>query len=195
MQYALHDLRRWGFKKIIRYYDNEVFENRQYLLGAIQSLNTKIYDKKSSAYSSIRMWNTIEESLKSIYFGMHLLMLNVEPLITSISVDKACQRRFKNVWTSLWKAFGNDTDIGSSDIAVLSDLGIRLCYISMKDLSLDDKCILNMFNVLLIWYVITSSEVNLDAFRFYPLELIDKMIILSCEEFVNYIIDSVRGDR
>lgn len=189
MQYALHDLRRWGFKKIICSYE-KAYGGRQSLLKSVYELNTKLYDKKASAYSSIRMWDVIESFIAEEYGGMHLLMLNVEPLITSIRVDKACQRRFKNTWTALWRAFGSDADMDSSDIAVISDLGIRLCFADIEHLSLEDKCILEMYNTILCWYVLTLNEVNLDAFRLYPLELVEKMITMSGDDFIVYLLDS-----
>lgn len=191
MQYALYDLRRWGFKKIFSYYE-DIFGGRCFLLSEIMSLNNELYEKKNSAYTCIRMWDIISDHIKKEYKGMRLLMLNIEPLITSISVDKACQRRFNNSWIALWREFSKDINIDNSTKVVLSDLGIRLCYADNVNIISAYKLeIVQMYNVLLYWYIFTLSELNMSSFNVKPISMIENLVTMDSKKFIDYIIELI----
>lgn len=193
MQVAVKDIRRWGYKKLSnQFFSSE--EEKQNFLDLLQAQNIRLADIKSSAYSLPRVYSKLSSSIKKYYWGMARFVDFCEPMMSSTGKpDASIQRKFRNQWDSLWAGFCKELDL-SEDFKDfeedIKELGIRLCfYENLSSVNRLDSNILDFYNAVISWYVITASESAIQEFGLEPLQLVGCMIQKDSRSFLYSVIN------
>lgn len=190
MQVAVKDIRRWGYRKLSeQFFSSE--EEKQNFLDLIRAQNIRLTDIKSSAYSLPRIYNKLSSNMTRYYWGMVRFVDFCEPMMPSIDKpDASIQRKFKNQWKSLWEGFCEEIDLLEDFKEDIMELGIRLCfYEDLSSVNKLDSSILDFYNAILSWYVITISESAIQELGLEPQQLIGYMIQKDSRSFLYSVIN------
>ena len=193
MQIALQDIRQWGNIKIGKTFFRTL-DDKEMLIQNIALLNTEYAEIKISAYSLPKKWNKLSINLKNYFSGLYTFVLDCEPMIDMIDIDEVCQRKFRNNWTRTWKNIGEDLKLSKSEIALLSEFGIKLAFIlCVEDFvwSRDLHNIISFYNSLLIWSVFTQSDLNFEKNSLSFLNVLKVLSITDNNEFVYDFIPNI----
>ena len=184
MQFALQDLRKWGYKKIFMNFYTTA-SGRDNFLKSIKTANSELYNIKCSAFSFPKKWSLVNKDILQYYQGMDKFMHFCEPMIENIDIDETCQRKFRNQWDSLWKNVGKILELSEQNLCIIKDFGIRVCF--CEDLfSIPDDLFI-FLNSIISWSIFTSSETNIESNSLSSLDLVEQMVLLSSDEFVNLV--------
>ena len=167
MQVMMHDIRRWGSKKIYATCKDDNFINY------IKSLKRS---KVVSAYSIPKKY--LDGSIELTDAAKKVLKF-CEPMIDSgVSNSEALQRRFRNTWNNIWKNFISDNNLDDEVAIILSDFGLS----DQNGVSSD---IIFKYNSLVLWYLFTSYETNLANNNMTMKDIIDILTLYSNDDFVD----------
>lgn len=184
MQLGIQDIRDFGFKKISsKYFSSE--NERKYFIDKVMHYNAENASVKQTSFGFLAKWNKVEDKN---YIGIFKFAYNVEPLIDNIKVDEISKRRFRNVWESLWKNYCKVMGFNENVRANLQDWGIRMAFTGTDSI---DESVLEFYNAILIWHVLTQSETSLAENHIKFLDLLDLMCNSDKEEFVSDFIFSL----
>lgn len=189
MQFALQDIRKWGYKKIALKYFN-TSESRFRFINRITLYNAQYYNIKASPYSIPSIWSKVElgRSLKSTYISFLNFAYSCEPLLDNVVADDIVKRKFRNTWTKLWSNFSKDLGLSDSEEKVLMEFGIRLAFIINEQgvlFSEDLNEILEFYNAVIKWSLFTQKEGNIYRNDLEPLDIIDLLIFKDSHDFVD----------
>lgn len=188
MQFALQDLRKWGYRKIfMSFVPND--NSRDFFFHNIEVADCSYYSIRCSSFSFPRKWGTIRDNIKFNYIGMNSFIHLCEPMIDTVDIDTACQRKFRNHWQSLWKTVARDLSLTDREYSLLERFGIRLAFEDDTLYEVPFK-ITQFFNVILCWYVLTQTESSFTRLGMTALELIELMITSDDDDFVDLIVDN-----
>lgn len=181
MQFAVQDIRSFGNQKIF----NGFYSSKAGMMSFIERLriqNMMLIDYKATAYSLPKVYKNIQSDLIR-YSGIIAFMNMCEPMILDIDKpDATLQRKFRNNWDSMWTNFGKDLHLNAEVVKMISDLGIRLCFVTEIQRIPDE--IYKFYNAILKWYTYSVSEASIKELNIEPLELIRYMILMSSDEFI-----------
>lgn len=182
MQFFVQDVREWGNAKILSNFvksarGEDAFFSRM-------NLQNKVIGKCSSiAFSLPREYKLLHDKIRNEYSGMEFFMNNCEPLILSMDVPgKSVQRRFRNQWNACWDSFGKSVNLSPETIQSLKELGVRICYSDASKVSLET---FEFFNVVLKWFVYTSSEGSIQETGLTPTQLVKRLVVQEPWAFVH----------
>lgn len=185
MQFALQDLRKWGYKKIFQSFaSNE--QERVNFFQDIEKADYAYYNVKCSAFTFPRKWGSIKEECSHYYLGMKTFIYSCEPMIDNIEIDNTCQRKFRNQWYSLWRSVTKDLDLTERESKLLENFGIKLAFADLEQYEVPDN-IITFFDAVLGWYVFTQSEYSFDTVDMTPLELVELLVTSDSDSFVGIV--------
>lgn len=183
MQFALQDLRRWGYRKLLSDLSKEEFIS---LATTIVSENLGV---RCSAFSFPRFWCDFRMKNAVEYKGMFVFTRFCEPLIDNIDVDVTCQRKFRNQWQSFCKSLSKDVGFTKDEENIISECGILMSFAVNRGEAYDK--LINYFNAILCWYIFTQTESSISDISLSPNMLIESMMLMTSSEFLQYVLDLV----
>lgn len=185
MQFFVQDVREWGFKKIFSNFAQSTDGERAFF-ERLRIQNMMLIECKSTAFSLPKLYSSVYDRIKSRYFGMECMMNNCEPLILSTDTPgKSVQRRFRNQWETCWGSFGKSIGLHPDTTKMVQDLGIRVCFAKDFDRLPDE--LFEFYNVVLKWFVYTSTEGALMETGLTPTQLVERMILQKPGHFIHDI--------
>lgn len=190
MQFALHNLRGWGNKKIVQGFYNGA-EERDIFLRKISVYNTEYYNLNSSSYSFLRNWAGLSKDLEGVYDGFVQFVYYCVPCIGGVSIDNNGQRRFKNMWFKIWKNIGKDLCFSDAERVLLCEFGIRLAYILDRGIVTGDddlREVVRFYNALIKWALFTQQEENLRKNKYSCTDVVEVLILTPATDFIDRMV-------
>lgn len=205
MQIALQDIRTLGYKKIAKFFLEDVskfFEDLQYL-------NNLYYNMKIPAYSLLNKWtlvdnNLSEEAKSTTVRGYYLFVNSLEPLICLEEVPScSAKRKCRNMWSSIWNNFGLVSNIEGYQITLLKDFGLKALFIFANynsdnedlkklcfNMSIEDDNlysvllrVLDFYNIILTWSVFSQQESNFTKNNLSFVDVLCSLVVDNKDDF------------
>lgn len=182
MQFAMQDVRKWGYIKL----GQKFFSDEHHRIQFFDELSTILQDLcdiRCSAYSFPRRWCVVKDLCTSRYVGLRNLMYFCEPMINNITSLGACQRKFRDKWTSLWDEFCEVVGLTPWERSLLGQVGLLLAFSEKSYAKSTAKDIIRFFNSVILWYVFAQSEQNLVKVAETPLNFVSRLVSQTADEF------------
>lgn len=190
MQLAVQDIRRLGYLKIMSYfYDDYDFDD------CLANVDKEIYDNDNKIYSVPKKWFKIDvNALKENYNGFTCFANFCEPMLGLLNVTECIQRKFRNVWTTIWDFFGKDCGKTPSEVKWLKELGVRLVYLCGCNIELSEAelKVVSFYDTVIKWGIFTRQELCTEYDMSQQMDVLEKLVVLPAEEFVVYVKEIMR---
>ena len=201
MQIALQDIRTLGYKKISKFYLDEIDKDK--FFKDLQSLNTLYCAMKIPAYSLLNKWYLIEDFITpndENIRGYSLFVYNLEPMINLETPSDSAKRKCRNTWFSIWDNFGSIAGLEGYQITLLKDFGLKVLFIYANHMSKSSEIsklcsgtdlhdydlllsILDFYNVILTWAIFTQQESNFTKNNLSFIDVLSMLVTNNSEEF------------
>lgn len=128
MRITLNDIRSLGFQRIWKIMvDDEHCKHSQSFFQILRDMSSLLSVCKLTPFGVLSHWKSIEPLEDVEAGGIKLLMTTVNPFLgESEEIDVVSKRKFRNTWSTIWEKFGEACSLNSSDVLMLSDVGIKL---------------------------------------------------------------------